>query len=38
MRTIVSDGTSAHRQLAVHRAAVDAGAGEQEAWKRWSTI
>ena len=31
MRTIVGEGTSAHRQLAVHRAAVDAGAGEREA-------
>jgi glutamate---cysteine ligase / carboxylate-amine ligase len=31
MRTIITEGTSAHRQLAVHRAAVDAGAGEQEA-------
>ena len=31
MRTIVGEGTSAHRQLAVHRAAVEAGAGEREA-------
>jgi carboxylate-amine ligase len=31
MRTIINEGTSAHRQLAVHRAAVDAGAGEREA-------
>ncbi|MET0696922.1 MAG: carboxylate-amine ligase, partial [Acidimicrobiia bacterium] len=31
MRTIVNEGTSAHRQLAVHREAVEAGADEQEA-------
>ena len=31
MRTIINEGTSAHRQLAVHRAAVDAGASEREA-------
>ncbi len=31
MRTIINEGTSAHRQLAVHRAAVDDGAGEREA-------
>jgi glutamate---cysteine ligase / carboxylate-amine ligase len=31
MRTIIGEGTSAHRQLAVHNAAVDAGAGEREA-------
>ena len=33
IRTIVSEGTSAHRQLAVHEAAVDAGAGEREAFE-----
>jgi carboxylate-amine ligase len=31
MRTIINEGTSAHRQLAVHRAAVDGGASEREA-------
>lgn len=31
MRTIIAQGTSAHRQLAVHRAALDEGAGEREA-------
>lgn len=31
VRTIINEGTSAHRQLAVHRAAVEAGAGEREA-------
>ena len=30
-RTIVRDGTSAHRQLAVHKEALEAGAGEHEA-------
>ncbi len=31
MRTIVRDGTSAHRQLATYRAAIDDGAAEREA-------
>jgi carboxylate-amine ligase len=31
MRTIVREGTSAHRQLAIYRAAIEAGAGEQDA-------
>jgi carboxylate-amine ligase len=31
MRTIVQEGTSAHRQLAAHRAALEAGADEREA-------
>jgi carboxylate-amine ligase len=31
MRTIAREGTSAHRQLAVHRAALEAGAGDREA-------
>jgi carboxylate-amine ligase len=31
MRTIVRDGTSAHRQLATYRASIEAGAGEQDA-------
>jgi carboxylate-amine ligase len=31
IRDIVKDGTSAHRQLAVYRAAVEAGSGEREA-------
>ncbi len=31
MRTIVREGTSAHRQLTVYRAALEAGAGEKEA-------
>ena len=31
MRTIINEGTSAHRQLAVHKATVEAGAGEREA-------
>jgi carboxylate-amine ligase len=31
MRTIAREGTSAHRQLAVHRAALAAGAGDREA-------
>ncbi len=30
-RTIVRDGTSAHRQLAVHKEALESGAGEHEA-------
>ncbi len=30
-RTIVRDGTSAHRQLAVHKKALESGAGEHEA-------
>jgi carboxylate-amine ligase len=33
MRTIAREGTSAHRQLAVHRAALEAGAGDREALK-----
>ncbi|HEU5112782.1 MAG TPA: carboxylate-amine ligase [Acidimicrobiia bacterium] len=31
VRTIINEGTSAHRQLAVHKVAVEAGAGEREA-------
>jgi glutamate---cysteine ligase / carboxylate-amine ligase len=31
MRMIINEGTSAHRQLAVHRAAIEGGAGEREA-------
>jgi carboxylate-amine ligase len=31
MRSIIREGTSAHRQIAVHQAALDAGAAEREA-------